>query len=373
MPDLSTPQAIQAALRRSLDQLGTIQECVLLNYPDYPNIGDHLIGLGTLVYLLHHCQAKVNYLAGLQNFRAEQLQERIGQGIIILQGGGNLGDLWYEHQSFREEIISQYHNRRIIIMPQTIHFQSQARLDHTAQVFNAHPDLTILVRDRHSESLARNHFNQCRIIPAPDMAFWLVDLPWLPWFQLNFQQYGHPLYHCRKDAEMPPLFQPENLPLRKMTVADWLPPAQWLERQMITPDSPWYWQLPGVVRLYRELWQKRLSQTTAWLAYHPWHYWHPYNKLWQALPEPLMARESWHYCYQGIYQFNRYPCVITNRLHGHILCVLLGIPHVFLPNSYGKNQLWYETWTSQIANVRFVTSPEEVRPALEAIWSHGTY
>ena len=38
--------------------------------------------------------------------------------------------------------------------------------------------------------------------------------------------------------------------------------------------------------------------------------------------------------------------VITDRLHAHILCVLLGIPHVVLDNSYGKVRSFYDTWTS---------------------------
>jgi exopolysaccharide biosynthesis predicted pyruvyltransferase EpsI len=37
--------------------------------------------------------------------------------------------------------------------------------------------------------------------------------------------------------------------------------------------------------------------------------------------------------------------VVTDRLHGHILCLLLGIPHIVLDNSYGKLRSFDETWT----------------------------
>ena len=37
---------------------------------------------------------------------------------------------------------------------------------------------------------------------------------------------------------------------------------------------------------------------------------------------------------------------ITDRLHGHILCLLMGIPHVVLNDRYGKISNFYETWTS---------------------------
>ncbi len=39
--------------------------------------------------------------------------------------------------------------------------------------------------------------------------------------------------------------------------------------------------------------------------------------------------------------------VITDRLHGHILCVLMGIPHVVLPDRHGKIRHFWETWTSR--------------------------
>jgi pyruvyl transferase EpsO len=36
--------------------------------------------------------------------------------------------------------------------------------------------------------------------------------------------------------------------------------------------------------------------------------------------------------------------VITDRLHGHILCTLLGIPHCVIDNSYGKIGGFADAW-----------------------------
>jgi pyruvyl transferase EpsO len=41
--------------------------------------------------------------------------------------------------------------------------------------------------------------------------------------------------------------------------------------------------------------------------------------------------------------------VVTERLHAHVLCVLMGIPHVVLDNTYGKIRSFYETWTQASA------------------------
>jgi exopolysaccharide biosynthesis protein PssK len=57
--------------------------------------------------------------------------------------------------------------------------------------------------------------------------------------------------------------------------------------------------------------------------------------------------------------------VVTDRLHGHILSLLLGIPHVLLDNSYGKLRHFHETWTWSMPRVRWVESSAEARAVAE--------
>jgi exopolysaccharide biosynthesis predicted pyruvyltransferase EpsI len=37
--------------------------------------------------------------------------------------------------------------------------------------------------------------------------------------------------------------------------------------------------------------------------------------------------------------------VVSDRLHAHVLCTMLGIPHVMLDTRYGKVRAFVETWT----------------------------
>ena len=69
----------------------------------------------------------------------------------------------------------------------------------------------------------------------------------------------------------------------------------------------------------------------------------------------------------GVYQFKQHGLVISNRLHAHILCLLLEIPHVFLANSYYKNQSFYETWSHQIPFCKFVKDASDVEDAAREI------
>jgi exopolysaccharide biosynthesis predicted pyruvyltransferase EpsI len=59
--------------------------------------------------------------------------------------------------------------------------------------------------------------------------------------------------------------------------------------------------------------------------------------------------------------------VISDRLHAHILCLMMGIPHVLVDNNYGKIRSFVETWTEGVPGVRFCADwadADRVRQAL---------
>ncbi len=50
-------------------------------------------------------------------------------------------------------------------------------------------------------------------------------------------------------------------------------------------------------------------------------------------------------CFELLIETSRGRVVVTDRLHGHIFCILMGIPHVILDNSYGKLMSFHQTYT----------------------------
>ena len=126
---LTTPSALKSALHDALAALPAFETCALLDYPNYLNVGDHLIGLGTLLYLTQTRGARVSYVANPKNFSEADLAARVGEGPILLQGGGNFGDIWPVNQAFRERIVERYRDRPLILLPQTLHFREQAALE----------------------------------------------------------------------------------------------------------------------------------------------------------------------------------------------------------------------------------------------------
>jgi len=61
--------------------------------------------------------------------------------------------------------------------------------------------------------------------------------------------------------------------------------------------------------------------------------------------------------------------VVTDRLHGHILATLAGIPNVVLDSASGKSRALHETWTVPCRIVRFAESVEEASDAAAELLS----
>lgn len=367
--DISTPEKIKDILHDALGKMGTFDQCALLDYPDYFNLGDHLIGLATVLYLTDILKTQINYVANIRNFSEEVLDKQVGKAPIILNGGGNLGDLWSHHQKFREHIIEKYRDRPIIIMPQCIYFTNPENLNQAAAIFNAHPNLTLFTRDNYSYELASKHFSNCQVIKAPDMAFHLVNMP-LPIFKLNP---NHPiLYLCRQDVELNQPFSPDGLEIPNLVVQDWVDSGNWIYRGRDGSENlkEWYWRIPGMVLLFREGWQRGgFANPQEWISRYQWERSHPYVVKFNSLYDSFTYRFSWSLIHTGIYQFLQSRLVITNRLHGHILCILLGTPNILLPNSYYKNESFYNSWSYQIPFSKFVTEPLQVKATVQEVLS----
>jgi hypothetical protein len=63
---------------------------------------------------------------------------------------------------------------------------------------------------------------------------------------------------------------------------------------------------------------------------------------------------------RGLTTLSEGSLVVTDRLHGHIMCLLLDIPHVLMDNNYGKVRGFYEAWTKDNELTIWADSPEDV-------------
>jgi pyruvyl transferase EpsO len=126
---------------------------------------------------------------------------------------------------------------------------------------------------------------------------------------------------------------------------------------------------PFRIAIYREFIQRGLLTPQEIFPRHQWiENQIEINHLSYLPPSSLdMVRLSLSLTYSGIRQLKSHRLVITNRLHGHILSLILGIPNIFLPNSYYKNQGFYEAWTQDVPFSKFVQDTTEVSEAIEEL------
>lgn len=309
MPDSTLLKQLIDTIDLVLDpELSGVQSLALVDFPDHSNVGDSAIYLGEIAWLERNGIVP-GYVASLDDFSQSDLRTAVPDGPIIIHGGGNLGDIWPHHQRFRESLLKAFPDRRIVQFPQTIHFDDAGAQARMAEAIAAHGNFLLLVRDRRSLELAKNAF-ACEVRLCPDMALALGSLA-------RPADASHDLMLLlRTDIERV-TSQPYPSSSVDTFVSDWLDePAcrskrtRWgsaVRAALVAPSSTFN-RNGRRERLYRALVQQRVARGLRLLA-------------------------------SG-------RAVITDRLHGHILSLLLGIPHIVLDNRYGKLESFIKTWTA---------------------------
>lgn len=290
-------------------ELDGVRSFALVDFPDHPNVGDSAIYLGELEWLRRRYGLAPGYVCTVGNFSVAALQHAVPEGPILIHGGGNFGDIWPHHQELRETVLTAFRGRRIIQLPQTIHFDDGAARDRAAAKIAAHGDVLVLVRDRSSYDLARNAF-KCEVRLCPDMAFALGPL------RRPQQAQRELLLLLRTDKETAS-HNSIPAPPEDALMCDWL-------------DEP---------NNFRKRLRRR-SVCWATLAAPACGFDSNYQRqrFYRALAAHRVAR--------GLRVLASGHTVISDRLHGHILCLLLRIPHIVFDNNYGKLGAFIEAWTA---------------------------
>jgi pyruvyl transferase EpsO len=300
---------IDDALRPYLPADGSY---ALLDFPDHSNVGDSAIWMGEIACLERLCGTAPRYVADRSKCDWERLKKAVPSGPIFLSGGGNFGDIWPEQQIFREDALDRLPGRLVVQLPQSIHFSDDAALQRAAAAIERHGNFVLLVRDKQSFAIAKASFS-CHIELVPDMALALG-------MRSRLGTSRHDLVMVlRKDREKGPAAPSVLRKPRKTLVRDWVPPKE-----------PGLRQLTWLQTLLEYGPSRSDATRDAWRE-------HYYRKL----AEARLSR--------GIKLLSSGQFVISDRLHVHILCTLLDIPHATLDQSYGKTSAFIASWTDGFA------------------------
>jgi pyruvyl transferase EpsO len=301
-----------AQLSSALDVCAPLLEgkLVYLDYPIHGNVGDLLIWMG----------AKEFFRRNGKKFLGQYFDSNIGTRArrhldqcttICFHGGGNFGDLWPWHQKLREDVIQKYPHKRIVILPQSVHFGDMRELDKACKIVKNHPDVHIFLRDKNSFSLLQE-----RGVPnlklCPDMAHALWGT-----FSAPNPSLASPLYLLRRDKEDGSL--PPEVDALRSGATDW--------EDILTGWTERAYQFG---RRVNEIDGRRDNILPAYT-------------VWSAVSKIIVHR--------AVGLFAPHETIITNRLHAMILAALLERKAVVFDNSYGKISSYADLWMKDVPGI----------------------
>jgi pyruvyl transferase EpsO len=299
----------------------------LLDFPSYPNVGDSAIWLGTVAEL-RRLGCRIAYVCDQRSYSREALARRLPAGSpILLQGGGNFGDLWPEHQLFRERVLEDFPDRVVVQLPVSIAFRDPDAERRAESALARHERVTLLCRDEASAAYAAERYARAAVELCPDGAFGLS-----------------PRRRPRPRHEVTMLLRSDAEGLERVPRL----PGAW------TLDWASDWGQPG----YNPLWERgrRLSQSLGAATGDG----RGVDRLRHAAIRALFAAMvRWRVRF-GYEVVGSGRVLVTDRLHGHILALLLGVPHVLIETGFGKVRGFYEAFSRGVEGAVLCDDPAQL-------------
>lgn len=275
----------------------------LLEIPDYPNVGDVLIFQGELAFL-RKVPFRCVEMATMRSF-ANRLPRIAEDELLIFSGGGYFGDLWPAGPAFQRIVLQKYPKNPMLILPQSVRFDDSSKLLEAVKLYGSHENLSICLRDKDSYNFIRENF--------PNKAYLVPDMAFFAKVNGSKKCVGHcdrKLLILRNDKEL--LAGPALAALQDNDNCD--------VRDWPTMENT------GCIEWLMTFVKQRPSLC---------------GRCYDAFVR---------YCYRahvlasGVRLVNQYDQIISTRLHGCVLALLLQKRVQALDNSYGKIYALIDTW-----------------------------
>jgi len=225
------------------------------------------------------------------------------EDIITIVGGGNMGDLYPMIECFRQLVINNFKENKVICFPQTVDFKTdskgQKQLKTAKKVYNSHPNLTLLARESKSYAFFKNHFSKNKIYEVPDIVMSLKNK------ENNHSRHGCII--CLRDDKEKKLNKDEEQRLIDLINNSF--------KSTKFRDTHIGGELYSMNKRIRELFS-----------------------IWD--------------------EFRSAECVVTDRLHGMIFCFITNTPAIVFLNNNHKIKSSYK-WIEGDSNIHLIENFEE--------------
>lgn len=285
---------------------------IYVDLPYYENLGDTLIWEGTLNFM-KQIPFKCLYSTNFEYYERPTLDKNV---VIVLQGGGNWGDLWVVHHEFRKRVIMDFPENPIVVLPQSVFYQDKANLKKDVEFYNLYTNVTICVRDKKSYDILSDSLNnQIRLVP--DMAFFVNTSN----YKLKSVVNNRILFAKRNDKEIRDDTDLSIIPTNA-EIHDW---------PTLEVFPKYHKKLEKICRFFCKIDELFSINTVSYVT--DWY--------WKYIIRPYNVKTAIRFV-------DNYSVIYSTRLHISILAILLNKKLYVLDNNYFKTKNYFDTWLSDI-------------------------
>ena len=287
-----------------------------LSTPSHGNIGDQAIAEASVFFFnKYFSEYKIIeiYQEDVSKYAYAIKKSITPQDLVIIHGGGNMGNLYVWEEETRRQIIRLFKKNPIISMPQTMSFTNdklgKKELKKSKRIYNNHPNLKLIARETLSYEIMSKYFNRAEVILNPDIVLFLFNK-----FEVDNTQRTRIMTCLRSDKE-------SILGQKKQQFLD--------ELNQVYSDIFNYDTVINE-KVYRESRTQKLNEM--------------FN------------------------EFRKSKVVITDRLHGMVFCAITKTPCIVTKSLDHKVTGTYE-WIKELNYIRLVDELEisKIQPLIEEL------
>lgn len=146
----------------------------IIGTPEYGNLGDQAIAFAEIQFLNKYFKDYdiIEVTENVYKHNVGHIKRLIkNNDIIILQGGGNMGNVYLEQEKIRLSVITNFSKQKIIIFPQTIHIEqlnNKIKKYKGAVQYAKNKNLIIVAREISSYNMMKSIFKN-KVVLIPDI------------------------------------------------------------------------------------------------------------------------------------------------------------------------------------------------------------
>lgn len=285
---------------------------ILLQTPLHGNLGDQAIAQAE-IDLLRRMKLPFCDFPWTEGIEKRCAKVTSWDKLILLHGGGYLGQLWQNEEERIRNTIIAFRNHKIIVLPQTVYFDLETEegrklLEESRSIYESHQNLTVFLREDVSYRFMKENMPSVHVELVPDIVFLLK------WKALNLNR-RDVLVVMRHDKE------------RTLSAEEYekmlLILGESFEKQRVTDTV-----IPGNIDISRrqELLEKKLQE------------------------------------------FSSASLVVTDRLHGMIFAAVTETPCIVINSLSHKVRGSYE-WIKELGYIRMVSTIDEIPDVVNQLLS----